>query len=106
MNHELQTDLEKLGEQFPWFVPRMMTDSWTFGLLLRGNVVMVVECIDEIWEERGEIVWLDVQMATESGLDLSERVPPGLRLMFSPTERTRASVRGDAVIAAFELAEG
>ena len=83
----------------------MMTDAWLFGLLLRGNVVIVVESIDEIWEERGEIVWLDVQMATEPGLDLSERVPPGMQLMFSPTERTRASVRADAVIAAFELAD-
>ena len=98
-------DREKLEERFPWFVSRMMTGTWVYGLLLTGNVVIVVERIDEIWEENGEIVWLDVEMSTRDRLDLLESPPPGLTLMFSPTKRTRSSVRADAVLAAFELAD-
>ena len=92
---------EELERMFPWFVSRMMMDSWSFGLLVTGNLVIVVESINRI-REHGGIVWLDVEMASRN--DLID-APPGLTLMFSPTERTSASVRADAVIAAFELAD-
>ena len=92
-------EFEKMEAQFPWFVSRMMTDTWSFGLLVTGNLVIVVESITQI-QEHGGIVWLDVEMASRN--DIID-APPGLTLMFSPTERTSASVRADAVIAAFEL---
>ena len=99
------SDLEELENCFPWFVSRMVTDTWLFGLLVTGNLVFVVNHIEGIWEEHGDIVWLDVEMSTETELYLQKPLPPGLTLMFSPTHRTRASLRADAVIAAFELAD-
>ena len=95
-------DLGEVEDQFPWFVHRMMTDSWHFGLLVTGNVMIVVERINAI-HEHGGIVWLDVEMATS--LDVRDVVAEGVTVMFSPTSRTQASVRADAVIAAFELAD-
>ena len=94
-------ELEKIAADFPWFVSRMMTDNWSFGLLVSDKLVIVVETINRI-REHGGIVWLDVEMV--SGNDRFD-APTGLTLMFSPTERTTASVRADAVIAAFELAD-
>ncbi len=97
-------DLQDVEGRFPWFVVRMMTDTWLFGLLVPGNVVLVIEGIDAI-REHGGSVWLDVQMATgRDRSDLQGAIPEGLTPMFSPTERTQASVRADTVIAAFELA--
>ena len=79
----------------------MMQDSWTFGLLVTGNVVIVIECINHI-REHGGIIWLDVTMATKKPL---AKGPLGRDLMVSPTDRTAASIRADSVIAAFELAD-
>ncbi len=99
--------LKKVADQFPWFVSRMMMDTWFFGLLVTGNLVIVVERINRI-REHGGIVWLDVEMSPRNE-SLETRsatfTPSGLRLMFSPTDRTQASIRADAVIAAFELAD-
>lgn len=87
--------------QFPWFVSRMMTDTWYFGLLVPGNMLLVIERINSI-REHGGILWLDVEMAPEISLD---NLPEGLTPMFSPTKRTEASVRAAAIIAAVELAD-
>ncbi len=92
---------EEIAKQFPWFVFRMMMDNWTFGLLVAGDVVIVIERIDHI-REHGGIVWLDVTMRPKG--DFEDRLP-GFKLMCSPTDRTAASIRADAVIAAFELAD-
>ena len=96
--------IEGIGEiesQSPWFVSRMMMDNWHFGLLVTGDVVIVIESIDHI-REHGGIVWLDVTMSPKN--DFEDRLP-GFKLMYSPTRRTDASIRADAVIAAFELAD-
>ena len=94
-------ELEKIANQFPWFVSRMMMDTWIFGLLVTGDLVIVIQRIDHI-REHGGIVWLDVTMWPEG--DFEDRLP-GFKLMCSPTDRTAASIRADAVIAAFELAD-
>lgn len=94
-------ELEEIANQFPWFVSRMMQDTWVFGLLVAANWVIVVERINRI-RKLGGIVWLDVEMSPRNELIAP---PPGLKLMFSPTSRTNTSVRADAVIAAFELAD-
>ena len=94
-------DFEKIADQLPWFVSRMMMDTWIFGLLVTGNWVIVIQRISRI-RKHGGIVWLDVEMETRNELI---NAPPGLKLMFSPTSRTKASIRADAVIAAFELAD-
>ena len=84
----------------PWFVERMMNDSWQFGLLLTTGAVAVIECINGIYEYAG-IVWIDVEMAERNDL-LSDAAE---RLLFAPTSRTTASIRADAIVAAVELAD-
>ena len=79
-------------------------DHWPFGLLVTGNLVIVIACIDRI-RKHGGIVWLDVTMWDKNGRSSIGNRMPELNLIFSPTDRTHASVRADAVIAAFELAD-
>ena len=99
-------ELKDVSDQFPWFVERMMNDTWTFGLLVTGNLVIVIDQIDNI-RAPGGIVWLDVTMREKSNWDVKKftTLPENLTLMYSPTRRQQASVRADAVIAAFELAD-
>ena len=93
-----------LCEPYPWFVPRMMTDEWCFGLLVSDSLALAVTSITAI-RRHGGIVWLDVDLATEAHTEV--QLADGLRLMFAPfPDRVAASVRADAVIAAFELSTG
>ena len=48
-------------DDYPWFVVRMTTDSWTFGLLLTTGAVAVITSITDIHEHAG-IVWVDVEL--------------------------------------------
>ena len=87
----------------PWFVERMMTDTWFFGLLLTTGAVAVVESITAIHEYAG-IVWIDVQMAEKGQGEYSLKSDIG-PLLFAPTSRTTASFRADAIVGAVELAD-
>ena len=92
-------------EDYPWFVVRMTTDDWTFGLLLTTGTVAVISRITGIHEHAG-IVWVDVELAERTGsythlnLDFDR-----LYLLFAPTSRSIASIRADAIVVAFELAD-
>ena len=90
---------------YPWFVPRMATDDWTFGLLLTTGTVAVITSITNI-NEHGGIVWIDVELADKTGLSFEHLDLDFERLLFAPTSRLTASIRADAIVAAFELAEG
>lgn len=85
---------------YPWFVNRMTTDTWFFGLLLTTGVVAVITRIIDI-REHGGIVWIDVEMAEDMSVSGLEH----LQLLVAPTSRCVASVRADAIVAAFELAD-
>jgi hypothetical protein len=82
-----------------WFVPRMMDDEWTFGLLLVTGHVLVIHHIDAVHEAANRTIWLDVRMCTVVGGPIAP-----LNYLFAPTERTMASVNAAHVVAAFELA--
>ncbi len=88
-------------DDYPWFVVRMTTDSWTFGLLLTTGTVAVITSITGIHEHAG-IVWVDVELVEKT--DFSHNFEP-LHLLFAPTSRSTASIRADAIVAAFELAD-
>ena len=84
----------------PWFVERMMNDSWYFGLLLTTGAVAVIERITGIHEYAG-IVWIDVEL----GQKIDSPLTAGNRQLLAPTSRTTASIRADSIVAALELAD-
>jgi hypothetical protein len=86
-----------------WFVERMMTDSWYFGLLLVTGQVLVIESIRDVRGTEGN-VWIDVTMYGKDGNHTFHEFKD-LRwpCVYSPTGRTEASVNAAHVVAAFEL---
>jgi hypothetical protein len=82
-----------------WFVPRMMDDNWTFGLLLATGQTLVIHCIEEIVTDAQGDIWIDVSLASDKPL------LDGENYLCAPTSRARASVRADKVVMAYELAD-
>lgn len=87
-----------------WFIPRMMTDEWSFGLLMTTGVIMAISCIDSVNQAADGSIWLDVRMWGSDHLwvELHRKTMP---LMAAPTKRLQASINAAHVIAAFELAD-
>lgn len=92
-----------------WFIPRMMCDEWSFGLLLTSGVVLAITHISAVRQGVNGTVWLDVDMApsTDRLLPISSALQDDLpiRIVGAPTTRLAASVNAAHVIWAFELAD-
>src|SRR5690349_19161336 len=83
-----------------WFIGRMMTDEWQFGLLLDTGVVMAISSILEIHQAADGSLWIDVEMLK----DVFDLEAPGHRVFCAPTsQRTTASIAVNHIVAAFEL---
>jgi hypothetical protein len=85
-----------------WFVPRMMDDVWSFGLLLTTGHVLAVQQLTDVRKAGDGSIWLDVT--------LCERPPYGaekwpLKCLVAPTSRLSASVAASQVVCAVELAD-
>ena len=42
-----------------WFIPRMMDDSWSFGLMLTTGVVVAIETINAVHQAADGSIWID-----------------------------------------------
>ncbi len=84
-----------------WFVERMMSEKWFYGLLLANGQILAIQCIDRIYTGADGSIWIDVTLA--------ERKPMAVKayenILVAPTGRLQASVNTRHVAAAFELAE-
>lgn len=85
-----------------WFADRMMTDVWFFGLLLKDGTKLAIDSVHKITRDAAGDIWIDVRMIQQE--DLKDTRFSGYR--GSPTrERTLASIRADAIILAWEIAD-
>ena len=92
------------GLGMPWFIPRMMHDTWSFGLLLDNGLIMCITHISDIKEVYGQ-QYVDVEMDTSIPAEaLHLKRIDSSRFLIAPTERTTASVRLASIVAAFDLA--
>jgi hypothetical protein len=86
----------------------MMTDEWTFGLLLATGHVLVIDNISSVHQAADGSIWLDVRMhQKEKDRRLEPELgetPSNLNYLLAPTERNDASINAAHVMAAFELA--
>ncbi|MBW4467733.1 MAG: hypothetical protein KME07_20085 [Pegethrix bostrychoides GSE-TBD4-15B] len=83
-----------------WFVKRMMTDAWHFGLLTTSGNVIGIHQIHRTYQAADGSIWIDVE--------LMSIYPPGVaeNVMFiAPTSRTQASINTSHIVTAFELAD-
>jgi hypothetical protein len=59
--------LERCAKFLPaWFVPRMMDDTWVFGLLLSTGPTLAIEHIDNVSQAADGSLWVDVTMHTRA----------------------------------------
>lgn len=81
-----------------WFVPRMMSDKWQFGLLLvTGDTVPVLQLTDVHQDAAGDL-WIDARVA-EGGV----KSEPGRRLLMPAGGRSIVSINARHVVVAMEI---
>lgn len=93
------TEPNKMTEVLPvWYIERMSTDLWGFGLLLSSGDVLGIEQISGVSDD-GQ--WLEVELLDGSAGPAEVN---GIPILYAvAADRTQASVRVDQVQAAFEL---
>jgi hypothetical protein len=88
-----------------WFVPRMMTDVWSFALLTANRQAILIDHINRISQAADGGLWLDVQLLDSAGGWEENLRQMGLHIITAPTTRTSASVNAAHIVAAFEIAD-
>jgi hypothetical protein len=86
-----------------WFIPRMMDDTWSFGLLTTAGVIIAIHCIDRVYQDANSGLWIDVELQ-EKSMILPDHIAKA-RIFVAPTSRTKASIQVSTIVAAFELAD-
>lgn len=82
-----------------WFVTRMMTDEWYFGLLLTTGHVVAINHINKVQQAADGSIWIDVEM------DIHPPSRDDLRIFGAPVDRPTATINAAHVVWAFELAD-
>lgn len=99
-------DFPKKMEGYPWFMARMMTDNWSFGLLLvTGHLLLIENIIGLSIALDGE--WLDVELWQEKHGEFvtAEMTERGYNVVTAPTTRTTVSINARHIVMAMELAD-
>ena len=86
-----------------WLTERMMTDTWSFGLLTDTGHLVCISRINAISLDEAGDLWLDVELLERCLW--SGATPESFTCLFSPTSRTTASLAVRHIVAAFELAD-
>jgi hypothetical protein len=96
-------EVERAARLLPaWFVPRMMTDEWSFAFIMVSGDVVHLTTINAV-HLGVDGVWLDV--------NLNEHPPQAAwfnkssRQITSPTGRRLASINARHIMIAFETAD-
>jgi hypothetical protein len=96
-------DFPESAEFLPaWFSERMMSDVWSFGLLMITGDVIAIESINRITKDASGNLWLDATLLDSL---LGREDINGHKLFLAPTSRTTISINAFHVVAAFELAD-
>ena len=100
---ESQDGLVEIEALLPaWFIGRMYTDAWHFGLLMSNGVVIVIESILDVHECKNGKLWIDVAL---TGGDEDKSNPLTRNMCRAPTSRTTMSINVDYIMGAYELAD-
>jgi hypothetical protein len=103
-----QDYFERAKDLLPaWFIERMMTDEWTYGLMTPSGKVIVISTIKKVHQAKDGSIWIDVKLSRNPGfVDTSGASGfKGSDFVFCPTSREEASINTSHIICAFELAD-
>jgi hypothetical protein len=103
MKAELEQAIAEAESLLPlWFVPRMMTEEWVYGLMMSWGNVVAVERIQAVHRAADGSLWLDVTLAPADDCWGGNYDP---NVFGAPSSRRRASINVAHVAAAFELVD-
>jgi hypothetical protein len=85
-----------------WFLPRMMGETWTYGLMLANGHIIAIKRIDNVTRAVDGGVWLDVTLAPADDY-WGGNYDPGI--FGAPSTRRSASINLAHIAAAFELVD-
>lgn len=88
-----------------WFVERMSTDVWDFGLLLTTGQVLHIQELCDIHQGADGSLWADFRMSTENHRVEQMAARGWPPLLTSPSDREVCSVNLAHVVCAIELAD-
>ena len=88
-----------------WFTERMLSDTWSFGLLMITGDVIAIECITSITQDATGNLWLNATLETDDNSKGQVDNVAGHKLLLAPTSRASVSINASHVVAAFELAD-
>ena len=98
---DFDREVEQASGLLPaWFVPRMMTDEWSFAFIMVNGDIVHLTHIEEV-HLGADGIWFDVRLAEHQnwqGPDLAGRH------ITAPTTRTMASINARHIVMAFETA--
>jgi hypothetical protein len=98
-NVAMITDPDAMGKILPvWYVRRMSTDFWGFGLLLTSGNILAIARIEGLSSDKA---WIEVSLKPKQDGLPNELF--GTPVIYAPTDRLTASVRIDQISAAFEI---
>lgn len=104
MDAELAREIEGAQSLLPlWFVPRMMTDEWVYGLMMASGNIVAVERMQAVRRAADGSLWIDVILAPADDYWGGNHYDPSV--FGAPSSRRRASINVAHVAAAFELVD-
>ena len=85
-----------------WFTERMLSDTWSFGLLMITGDIIAIQHIDSIIQDASGNLWLNATLLEDTPFvdDVA-----GHKILIAPTSRLQTSINASHVVAAFELAD-
>lgn len=84
-----------------WFVSRMMSDTWYFGLYLTNGTCLAISTITDVDQDENGKLWITADMVDEDCMSSSAK-----NIVCSPTRgRLTTSIAVDHIMYAVELAE-
>lgn len=81
-----------------WFVGRMMTDAWLFGLMLANGKTVAVRQIVAVNADAAGDIWIDAKMVEDGGV-----AEQGLDLLVCADGRPTISLNAHHIVGALEL---
>lgn len=83
-----------------WFVPRMMSEQWIYGLMMSYGQLIAIEIINDITRAADGSIWIEVTLAPADDYWGTNYDPS---VFGAPTTRRKASINVAHIAAALDL---
>lgn len=89
-----------------WFVPRMMTDVWSFAFVMVDGTVVHLTHVERVDRAADGSLWLTVALADARAIaDGFKTNESGHDDFCAPTSRSQASINAAHIMIAYETAD-